>query len=122
MEYKRENLSPEQQKVWDYLNRWCKGRDHAVKQRLLAEGFQTSARGIRQMTAELIEKGYPVATTCNAPFGVYVPVTAAEREEYYNNLKSRALSTLRRMKAFKNASAGEVVAEVAEQLELEIFK
>ncbi|MHC4277652.1 MAG: helix-turn-helix domain-containing protein [Planctomycetota bacterium] len=89
MKDKRENLSPEQQKVWDHLQRHHRGKAYAEKQRDLAFHCDTNTRTIQSIISELNRKGYPVATTCNRPFGVFVIQTEAERLEYASNLRAR---------------------------------
>jgi hypothetical protein len=54
----------------------------------LAEHCDTNIRNIQAVISELNRKGYPVATTCNRPFGIFVIQTEAERWEYANNLRT----------------------------------
>jgi pyruvate-formate lyase len=67
-------------------------------------GFRDD-RKIRLAIDHLIDKGWPVLSAVEPPYGYYLPDNQAEVDECYGQLKSRAIETLDRAKKIKEAAA-----------------
>lgn len=78
-----------------------KGRENAIAVPKAAEAAGLAMRHAQDVVKALIEEhGVPVGSSYEKPAGWYLVATDAEREENRTALRSRALSILRRAKAF----------------------
>jgi len=81
------------------------GRDCAITGIELAKRLnQRDDRKIRLIILELIEDGFPVASTTKQPAGFFIPVSYQEAREYEATLKSRLIADARRKKYFRRAA------------------
>lgn len=100
-------------KLWQFLDKNCRGMENAKKQSDIADIIGISVREVPKLTSVLTgEFGRPVASTMHRPYGIYIPETREEREEYITQLKSRIKALFRRLKAFSNATPGEIVGQM----------
>ena len=73
------------------------GPGSAVCQRVLAGRTGIPVRRLQEdMVLELLAEGYPVATTCREPYGLFLARTAAELEPYCTQLESRCQGLYKR--------------------------
>ncbi len=74
-------------------------------------------REVRHLTEILtVEHQRPVASTIHPPYGIYIPVLKEEREEYMMQLKARIMAMFKRLKAFSNATASDIIKQMRLQL------
>ncbi len=72
-----------------------------------------SERTVRHLTEILtVEQERPVASTIHPPYGIYIPVRKEEREEYMMQLKARITAMFKRLKAFSNATASDIIKQM----------
>ncbi len=103
--------------LWQYLEKHCQGRDNAKKQPEIAAIMGISVREVRHLTEILtVEQERPVASTIHPPYGIYIPVLKEEREEYISQLKARIMAMFKRLKAFSNATASDIIKQMRLQL------
>lgn len=72
------------------------GRENAVSMRYLARVFGVKERIIRQAILDARLSGYIV---CGTSYGYYYPANKGELVEYVHSAKSRAITSLRSLKA-----------------------
>lgn len=106
-------LSPAAKALLELLER---GRPRAIRRSklaawLTAAGHRVTDRGISELTEELIEAGYPVASTRRAPGGVYLCANGQERAEYASMLRDTIIALARRMRQFDAASYETLLAQ-----------
>lgn len=94
-QYERDDvirISRDEQKnrVKEYLESNCIGRELAVGKRTLSLSTGISERTIRTVINELIRDGMPVCSAVHDPCGYYIPATRQEAEEAINTLTSYA--------------------------------
>lgn len=105
-----------QTQLLNHLKQYCQGKARARTVRDLAIHFRVTDREIRAMLLGLNLAGYPVATSCHPPMGVYWATEQANLDEYWMNLNSRVLKLLARMRAVNKIKTKEFV-----QRQLELF-
>jgi hypothetical protein len=91
-----------------------KGEENAVTSEVLANSLCTNQREVLQMVSELRENSFPI---CASNQGLYYPASDDEIKRCVQRLKSRAINTLRSMKALSDRAIHETLIE-AEQLRL----
>ncbi len=111
------------QELWGHLYSFCRSAKNAQTQGQLAIRLGHGVRSIRKMTGQLADLGYPVASSCEEPYGVFIPVTRAEQERYKAQLKSRIVKLAKRLRAFGLALTDEEIeqlkmGEIPQQLEM----
>ena len=112
----RRPMTPEQTTVWGILQ-GQRGRARAVKQAVLAVACGVSVRTLQQVLKALTEEHHKsIVSSCRPPYGVFVPVTQEEKDEYMAQLKARAVSCFRRLDAISSASAQALHREVQQAL------
>lgn len=90
------------------------GRARAIKVGFLSHLSGAGERGVRDMLKHLSEDhGIGVASTTEAPFGVYLIETAQELDDYCANLQARGLSVLRRAALLKKVHLPELLGQLA---------
>lgn len=90
------------------------GRARAIKVSFLSHLSGAGERGVREMLKHLTEDhGVGIASTTEAPFGVYLIETADELNDYCDNLQSRGLSVLRRAAVLKKLHLPELLGQLA---------
>jgi len=62
-----------------------------------------SPREVGALVAELVEAGQPIGSSCTKPYGYYVCIDAADVEHGAAHIRSRALGSLARWRAFQRA-------------------
>jgi transcription initiation factor IIE alpha subunit len=78
-----------------------KGKHHAVTVEEIAKETRIEARRVRQVVKHLVEEHQvPIGTSTKSPFGYYILEGDEERREVAKGLVRRALSILRRARAF----------------------
>ena len=92
-----------------------KSKSDAIKELAITTQTGISGRKVRDCIKTLVETFHKPIGSCS--HGFFIASTSDEINEVYNNLVSRALSTLKRAKAFK---ANSRLEEVLGQLQLEL--
>lgn len=81
------------------------GKDSAIKGKDIACLLgQRSDRKARLIIRDLIEEGYPIASTVSDPKGYFMIQTIAEKDEYLAVLRSRLIEDALRRRDFKIAA------------------
>jgi len=103
--------------LWRLLDAHARGADRAIRTADIGLILRVDERVVRQLAAELVRcHGRPIGSSTGRPPGLYVIVTAAERAAVIKQLEGRLRETYRRLKAFKDVTARELVS----QLELDL--
>jgi len=79
--------------------------------RLQAEGFPVTDRTISELTDELIQAGYPVASSRAGEGGVFLCETEEERRVYSTMLQNTIIALAKRLRAFDKAAHERLVAQ-----------
>ncbi|MDD2653491.1 MAG: hypothetical protein PHI86_00050 [Candidatus Omnitrophica bacterium] len=93
-------------KIYDHLNRFCRGRSHPKKATELAGLFQINLREVNDIIRKLRKDGILIGSAKEPPHGYYLPITEEEIKEYLNSFKSELydmLQTFNRQKRAKKA-------------------
>lgn len=112
-------MSPKELKVWSVLV-LRKGRGLAIKSADLSARTGINDRDIRSTIKYLIERhGKPIGSATKKPCGYYIIKDEQEMKEVQRSLTNRAISTLKRAKAYdSNPIRKGWVADVVGQLTL----
>lgn len=82
-------------RVWSALRSSHEGAENAIQVPTLAELVRMSPRNVQKIVRRLVVVfGKPIGTSMREPFGNFVAVTAAEREQVAALHRARALSEL----------------------------
>ncbi len=85
-----------------------KGRQGALTGKTLAYLFESDSDGqdrhLRMIIGELIEEGYPIASTTESPAGFFIAQTAQEVKRYAQTLRSRLIKDAVRRRDFLRAA------------------
>jgi len=91
--------------------------DAPVKQDAIAEATGLSVRRVQRHLKVLCEEhGVPVVSRCRAPHGCFIAQSPEEAEDYIAQLRARATSCFRRIRALSAAAARELVADQQQEL------
>lgn len=112
-------ISPQENRLWELI-RERKGADNAVSVARLSEETGFNERKVRMLVKVLIEAhGKPIGSTTNQPSGYYLIVDDDERKRVQKSLYGRAVSILRRARAYEsNPIRKRWVSKVVGQLDL----
>lgn len=95
-----------------------RGQGAAIQVADLAASTEISERRVQQVVKHLVEEHQaPIGTSTTEPHGYYWIATDAERRAVRDSLMRRALSTIRRARAYDRSGW---VARLIGQLELEL--
>ena len=88
--------------IWSILQQHL-GSCRAIQVRQLVFLTDISERDVRSIVKDLIETHHkPIGSTVHKPYGYYVIMNNAERLSVRNSLYRRALSTLKRARAYES--------------------
>ena len=112
-------LTDRHEAVLDLISRYGRGRGCALGARAICElcmeryAVRLDTRQVGQIVAELVEAGYCIAGSSRGGrlAGYFIPQSMAEVREVDRELTSRALNTLRRRRALRQAAEGRFVAQ-----------
>lgn len=94
-----------------------RGRRNAIPQAELAAELGISTRSLQQSIKRSIElEGWPVASACSPPYGVFVPESPDELEAAVDQLRNRAVSLCRRIAALNHAAAETLLCDQQEEI------
>lgn len=105
----RANSTDIKTSVYDYLITFCKGEDHAVKGKIIANALESNWRvvagAIRQLRLEgiLIGSNKSSDKKSSKPNGYYLPVTEVEVENYLKTFKGELFDMLHTFNTQKRA-------------------
>jgi hypothetical protein len=113
------DMSPQDERVWSLI-REHKGADNAISVAHICDLCNMNDRKVRMIVKALIEAhGKPIGSTTSSPAGYYVINDDAERKSVQASLYRRAVSILRRARAYEsNPIRKGWVSEVVGQLDL----
>lgn len=85
--------SKQAEKVKNYLETYCVGKNRAITAAMLADRTRIEERTVRKVVAHLIRKCVPIASSVGAPYGYFVPRTRSEASRCLDHLRSRVRET-----------------------------
>jgi len=81
------------------------GKENAITGKELARLLgERDDRRIRQIIRELIEEGYPIASSVTGTKGYFMTQTFAEKEEYLAVMRSRLIQDALRRRDYKKSA------------------
>lgn len=104
-------------RVWSALRSSHEGAENAIQVPTLAELVRMSPRNVQKIVRRLVVMfGKPIGTSMREPFGNFVAVTAAEREQVAALHRARALSELEVAAKIVGVTAAEEVERLQTEL------
>jgi len=80
------------------------GHAKAIKGSEIARLLNTDYRQVRQIISDLIDEGYPIASSVQKPFGYFLINDPEEAREYRESLRSRIIKLCIRLRGFKQSA------------------
>ncbi|MCK5236303.1 MAG: hypothetical protein KAR06_04880 [Deltaproteobacteria bacterium] len=84
-----------------------KGRENAIRSKVIADYVRIPERQVRLAIRELI-KTYPIASTTEAPAGYFIAITQEEVKQYALSLKNRLIEDALRRRDFLRSAQTKV--------------
>jgi DNA-binding Lrp family transcriptional regulator len=107
------DLSPSADRLLSILTNEARGRRRAMAVRALADRLGLSPRDVQDLIAELIQEGTLAGSSCTpGPSGVFLIESEEDLEVGTRHIRSRALSSLKRVSALGKAAAQRFGPEV----------